>query len=291
MQWFKHSTGSHRDPDFVECRHRIGDRGTSIFWEILELYGMEYNHRNDDDEVFFSWHYLCHTLGRTRQSLGVSLAYWSSTERFVIREGHESTGVGIWVRIPKFIGLASNWTKRTTESPTEVSTEMPTEVSESLPTEAPTAIEEEVEEKKKKKKREKRNHALALSQEFDQFWEEYPRKLNKADAIKAWNSAILPAIDELLSALRLQKKSDQWMKDDGNFIPYPASWIRAERWKDEFQTVGKNPVEKISPYVICLSCKREVLKQDFDLDSGKCIHCLERKPLTEILVGIGHRMS
>ena len=30
-------------------------------------------------------------------------------------------------------------------------------------------------------------------------------------------------------------RSDQWRKHDGQFIPYPATWLRQERWDDELK--------------------------------------------------------
>ena len=70
---------------------------------------------------------------------------------------------------------------------------------------------------------------------FDAFWAAYPRKTAKGDARKAWqklnpSDALVAAI---LSALDWQKNQPQWLKDDGQFIPYPATWLRGERWEDE----------------------------------------------------------
>ena len=36
-----------------------------------------------------------------------------------------------------------------------------------------------------------------------------------------------------LSALENQKKSEQWTKDRGQFIPNPATWLNQQRWLDE----------------------------------------------------------
>ena len=40
----------------------------------------------------------------------------------------------------------------------------------------------------------------------------------------------------MLSAIDTQKKSDQWKKDGGQFIPNPATWLNQRRWEDEVQT-------------------------------------------------------
>ena len=68
---------------------------------------------------------------------------------------------------------------------------------------------------------------------FDQFWQLYPRRVAKADARKAW-AKIKPADrQKIIEVLPEHLKQDQWTKDGGTFIPYPASWLNGERWEDE----------------------------------------------------------
>ena len=73
--------------------------------------------------------------------------------------------------------------------------------------------------------------------DFDIFWSHYPRKIAKADARKAWNQTkdIRPNIDTIVNALKAACKTEQWMRGGGQFIPYPATWLRGERWEDEFE--------------------------------------------------------
>ena len=71
---------------------------------------------------------------------------------------------------------------------------------------------------------------------FARFWAEYPRKSNKPGAAKAF-ARIAP--DEglllcMLGAIRKQKSTPQWTKDNGQYIPHPATWLNQERWNDEF---------------------------------------------------------
>lgn len=70
---------------------------------------------------------------------------------------------------------------------------------------------------------------------FQQFWDLYPKKKAKQDAIKAFNK-INP--DELmmkimLRSLELAKTSEDWLKDKGRYIPHPATWLNGRRWEDE----------------------------------------------------------
>ncbi|APC43925.1 hypothetical protein P19250A_0040 [Methylophilaceae phage P19250A] len=70
------------------------------------------------------------------------------------------------------------------------------------------------------------------SKDFDVFWEAFPKKKKKEDARKAWNT-IRPNIEEVLKAIEWQKQSPEWFKQGGQFIPYPATWIRSHSWEDE----------------------------------------------------------
>lgn len=70
---------------------------------------------------------------------------------------------------------------------------------------------------------------------FESFWSEYPKKISKQAALKAWNK-LSPddmLLKNILSALEIQTKSEQWTKDKGKYIPYPASWLNGMRWEDE----------------------------------------------------------
>lgn len=70
---------------------------------------------------------------------------------------------------------------------------------------------------------------------FIQFWAEYPRKVAKPDAERAWLK-LKPGPDLLgviLSGLRRQRGSREWSSDGGKFIPHPATWINGRRWEDE----------------------------------------------------------
>ena len=68
--------------------------------------------------------------------------------------------------------------------------------------------------------------------DFVSFWTAYPRKVSKPSAITAWRKAKLPALEVILSAIASQAASDQWQRESGKFIPYPATWITGERWSD-----------------------------------------------------------
>jgi len=70
---------------------------------------------------------------------------------------------------------------------------------------------------------------------FDVFWKAYPRRTARGAALKAWLK-LKPDADlqqKILTAIEAQKKTDQWSKDGGRFIPHPATWLNHTRWLDE----------------------------------------------------------
>ena len=67
------------------------------------------------------------------------------------------------------------------------------------------------------------------------FWDAYPKKKSKQTALRAWRK-INPdgnLFDKIMAAVERQKNSSDWMKENGRFIPYPASWLEGGCWDDE----------------------------------------------------------
>jgi hypothetical protein len=83
-------------------------------------------------------------------------------------------------------------------------------------------------------------------EEFEKFWAAYPKKVAKADARKAWAQTkdIRPELTNLLTAINANCKTESWMKSGGAFIPYPATWLRGERWEDELEVSLPNVVNE-----------------------------------------------
>ncbi|MBM0140178.1 YdaU family protein [Pseudomonas cannabina] len=75
---------------------------------------------------------------------------------------------------------------------------------------------------------------------FPKFWKLYPNKKGKTAAEKAWKK--LKVTDDLFTliaqGLAKQCASLAWTKDNGQFIPHPATWLNGKRWEDEVQPVS-----------------------------------------------------
>jgi len=72
------------------------------------------------------------------------------------------------------------------------------------------------------------------SEGFNEFWNEYPRKIAKVDAQRAWVK-IHPQLEDVLNGVRAWKNTDQWTREGGRYIPHPATFLNQRRWEDELK--------------------------------------------------------
>lgn len=81
---------------------------------------------------------------------------------------------------------------------------------------------------------------------FDEFWSQYPKKVGKDAARKAFDKRkpSRELLARMLAAIRSQVQTPAWQKDGGQFIPHPATWLNDGRWQDEetaIQTPERGP--------------------------------------------------
>jgi len=106
--------------------------------------------------------------------------------------------------------------------------------------EEPETSDEETYKVKESKVKESKGNKY--SPEFETFWTAYPRKKAKGQAWKTWlklkKQKSLPALETILKAIGLQKTGKDWLKDAGEFIPHPSTWLNGTGWDDEVETSG-----------------------------------------------------
>lgn len=103
--------------------------------------------------------------------------------------------------------------------------------------------QEQTESKKENKKEKEGENKIEIENKkksydadgFAAFWAAYPKKAGKAAALKAWNKLAPDVVlqEQMGKALEVQKQSQQWRKDGGQYIPMPATWLNGRRWEDE----------------------------------------------------------
>ena len=74
-----------------------------------------------------------------------------------------------------------------------------------------------------------------VRERFARFWKAYPKKRSKGQAEKVF-FRIDPdeqLLATMIATIERATTSDDWLKEDGKYIPYPASWLCARGWEDE----------------------------------------------------------
>jgi hypothetical protein len=148
--------------------------------------------------------------------------------------GGRSRSCRYWLRVPETVTesvtVTETATKTVTDPVTQTVTETVTGIEQTMnePENRPLSCAEPAAP-------EYATRAGSLEETFERFWSVYPKKRNKGDALKAWR-ALKPSeelVTAILAAVERARESVQWRKDEGQFIPYPATWLRARGWEDE----------------------------------------------------------
>jgi hypothetical protein len=78
--------------------------------------------------------------------------------------------------------------------------------------------------------------------DFDNFWNLYPKKVAKSEALRAWNKATKKkTADELL---KLTKAYAEGKLPEDKYIPYPASWLNKELY-ESVELAEAKPLPKL----------------------------------------------
>lgn len=88
------------------------------------------------------------------------------------------------------------------------------------------------------------NSTLAAA--FEEFWNAYPRKRDKKVAEATWKKKVTsPELAKrIVDHVRDRATKDcEWLKDGGDFIPYPSTFLNNDRWEDYYtpQRITQKP--------------------------------------------------
>lgn len=82
----------------------------------------------------------------------------------------------------------------------------------------------------------------SLANEFNQFWEAYPRKVAKGAASKAFAKAFARNRDLTLAILLESVKAYAATITDMRYCAHPATWLTGERWADNLEVKSASVV-------------------------------------------------
>lgn len=108
--------------------------------------------------------------------------------------------------------------------------------------------------------------AIKEGRSFTSFWESYPKKLDREDAWEAWKSLSPDAslVSQIMEALEAWKRSKQWAREGGRFIPSASRWLIKRRWEcppgDQEQEIPKGASGRLGEAE--LEAIRMVLRQE-----------------------------
>lgn len=160
-------------------------------------------------------------------------AYEAFTKATMITTSKTTRGMVVTILNYDYYQNPSNYEAHT-ETHTETSTK-------------PTVTPHDTEEGLRRKKEKGKNTPCSSSGDdgdalFDKFWKAYPKKVGKDAARMAWRKRNPDArlVDEMVQALEQHGRYDQWKRDNGRYIPNPATWLNEGRWMDEVPE-GPNP--------------------------------------------------
>ncbi len=69
---------------------------------------------------------------------------------------------------------------------------------------------------------------------FKKFWDKYPKKKKKAEAKREFITLAINELEfsQLEGFLEESIHSENWQKDNGYYIPYPANWLIKKEWQE-----------------------------------------------------------
>ena len=85
--------------------------------------------------------------------------------------------------------------------------------------------------------------SVVLPSRFLEFWESYPknpRKVAKSSCQAKWKSKNYDAIaDTIISHVKTMAQSEQWKKENGNYVPMPMTYLNRESWDADIAPTRK----------------------------------------------------
>ena len=117
-------------------------------------------------------------------------------------------------------------------------------------------------------------HNSKTGVEFEKFWSVYPKKVEKKKAELKWNKINKTTQELILSDLPRRSKTEQWQKNNGQFVPNPTTYLNGERWNDQIEnkpysevkySVWKPPIEDRADINSASRQKFDAMKEKFKI--------------------------
>ncbi len=218
MQWFKHDSNANTDDKLQNLLLDYGLEGYGLYWYCLELIVNRVDKDNINFELKHDARIIAKNTGSTVQKVEEMMRKFVELGLFENNNGYISC-LKLLKRMDT--SMTSNQFMR------EI-------IVKAKQRHDAIMINHDAVMQEEKRREDIRNIKpyAQIDNGFNEFYNAYPKKKNKLAAQKAWDKH-KPNIDDVLKALAWQIESEQWQKKDGEYIPYPASYINAGGWMDE----------------------------------------------------------
>lgn len=222
-------TDAEHDEKIQKLQAAYGFAGIGRFWRLCEIIGSQMN-ESEKHDVEYSTSYLCKRLGMPNGTLlGRYLGTLSGIGlgTFSLRPCHTTSHKAeAWLcSIPNLLNIRDNRIKNRVQKNV-------LEVEEDSRSRIRTPIVPKRDDK-----------------EFQEFWNEYPRKIGRAKVEKIWQKIMRDTLNsgeannlahKIIESVKSQKKTNQLGNPDQNFVPHPSTWLNQKRWQDEIETKRLN---------------------------------------------------
>lgn len=236
MEWFKHDSNANLDEKLQEVLLDYGLEGYGLYWYCIELIVGKVSADNITFELKHDARVIARNTGSTVQKVEEMMKRFVDVGLFENQDG-AITCMKVAKRLmtsatsnPKMRGLIHDIKANHATLP-DTSLDDMKQPSSCRRHDGVMQDKNRI-DKIRKDIKPSCEIALVTLDNFDVFWQQYPKKVGKDSAIKSWNK-LKPDVVEVIQSLQWQKQSEQWQKNNGQFIPNPATYINQGRWKDE----------------------------------------------------------
>ena len=236
MEWFRHDSNANLDEKLQDVLLDYGLEGYGLYWYCIELIVGKVSADNITFELKHDAKVIARNTGSTPQKVEEMMKRFISVGLFENDNG-KITCLKVAKRLmssatsnPKMRGLIQDIKQH---YDTAIDTDRHDAIM--TPSDFITADKNRIEQNRK----ENPLRTKVLDDGFDEFWNFYPKKVGKEAARKSWSKLKLN-VDHVLSTLSWQKESDQWRRNDGQYIPNPATYLNQGRYSDP-QPIEQSP--------------------------------------------------
>jgi hypothetical protein len=234
------------------------------FTEIEAVFSLQLDHNNDKDVTVLGyakrWRWSRDRVSSFLRKCGLRVVYPENTRLVQKQLGRlqpaaDQTAENSQIKFIDFSILGESTRRKLADDPTQL-----------------TRIEKK--EKTLRHPDDDGQESVSSSKEekdlFEDLWRAYPRKTHKGEAEKAWRKIKAPAetLAAILKALDWQKKSDQWIGNNGQYIPYPSTYLKARGWEDE--KPKEQSFSQTDLFGTCKKCRRPNIEL---IHAGLCAEC------------------